>query len=90
MTLTGLVWLVPEESIPQGAWLFGVAAVLLGVNVIRYASGIGINGFSTILGVIALLSALGRLWRTDLPLLAICLVIIGVSLVIKPFLSRSA
>jgi hypothetical protein len=25
LILTGAVWLVPAERVPQGAWLFGVA-----------------------------------------------------------------
>ncbi len=32
--LTGFVWLVPTEQVPPGAWLFGVAAVLIGTNIV--------------------------------------------------------
>ena len=87
--LTGLIWMVPAEQVPQGTWLFGVAAILIGVNIVRYLKHIGINGFSFVLGLIALAAALGQLWRVDLPLLAICLFIIGVSLVAKPLLTRT-
>jgi hypothetical protein len=31
--LTGMIWLLPAERVPEGAWLLGVAAILLGVNV---------------------------------------------------------
>lgn len=89
LTLTGVIWLVPADRVPEGAWLLGVAAVLLGVNVVRYFSHIAVNGFSLALGLMALLAALGRLWRTDLPLLAICFIIIGLSLLMKPFCSTS-
>jgi hypothetical protein len=75
LALTGGVWLIPEESVPQGAWLFGVAAILLGFNVVRYLSQITVNGLSLVLGLMALIAALSRLWRTDLPLFPICLVI---------------
>ena len=88
--LTGLIWMVPAEQVPQGTWLFGVAAILIGVNVVRYLKHIGINGFSLVLGLFALVAAVGQLWRVDLPLLAICLFIIGVSLVAKPLLTRTA
>ena len=90
LTLTGAVWLVPAEKIPQGFWLFGVAAILLGINAVRYFSHIGINGFSTFLGVIALIGALGQFWRADLPLFAICLIVIGVSLVAKRLFTGTA
>ncbi len=88
-TLTGAVWLVPAERVPHGAWLFGVAAILLGVNAVRYFNHVGVNGFSTFLGVLALIAALGQFWRTDLPLFAICLVVIGVSLIAKRLFTRT-
>jgi len=34
-------------------------------------------------------TALTRIWRPDLPLLGICLVVIGGSLVLKPFFTRT-
>ena len=86
--LTGLIWMVPQP-VPPGTWLFGVAAILLGVNVVRYLKHIRVSGFSVTLGVFALLGALGQMWSVDLPLLAICLFIIGASLVAKPLLTRT-
>jgi hypothetical protein len=88
--LTGLIWMAPARQIPEGTWLFGVAAILLGVNVVRYLKHIAISGFSLVLGFLALLAGLGQFWRVDLPFLAICLVIIGLSLVVKPLLTRAA
>lgn len=88
--LTGLVWIVPAQQVPEGTWLFGVAAILIGINVVRYLKHIPTSGFSLVLGFLALLAALGQLWRVDLPLLAICLLIIGASLVAKPLLTRTA
>ena len=90
LMLTGLVWLVPDQRVPEGAWLLGVAAILLGVNVVRYLQHIAISGLSVVLGVAALVAALSRIWRTDLPVLALCLLIIGASLVAKPFLTKTA
>lgn len=88
--LTGLIWMVPAYEVPQGTWLFGVAAILIGINIVRYLKHIGVSGFSLVLGFFALAAALGQLWRVDLPLLAICLLIIGLSLVVKPLLTRTA
>jgi hypothetical protein len=89
LMLTGMVWLVPAERVPEGAWLLGVAAILLGVNVVRYVKHITVSGFSLVLGLAALLAAFSRIWRTDLPVLAICLFVIGASLVAKPLLTRT-
>ena len=89
LMLTGMIWLVPAERVPEGAWLLGVAAILLGVNVVRYVKHITVSGFSLVLGFAALLAAFSRIWRTDLPVLAICLLIIGASLVAKPLLTKT-
>jgi hypothetical protein len=90
LTLTGAVWLVPAEKVPQGAWLFGVAVIFLGVNAVRYFSGIGASALSTFFGIVALVAALSQFWRTDLPLFAICLIVIGVSFLAKPLFARTA
>ena len=87
--LTGLLWMAPAHEVPEGTWLFGVAAILIGVNVVRHVKHIAMSGFSLVLGLVALLAAVGQIWRVDLPLLAICLVVIGVSLVVKPLLTHA-
>ena len=89
LMLTGMIWLVPAERVPEGAWLLGVAAILLGVNVVRHLKHIRVSGFSLVLGLAALLAAFSRIWRTDLPVLAICLLLIGASLVAKPLLTKT-
>jgi hypothetical protein len=89
LLITGVVWLVPRDRIPEGAWLLGVAAVLVGVNVARALAHIRVNGFSLVLGIGALVAALARLWWPDLPLLGICLVVIGASLVLKPLFTKA-
>jgi hypothetical protein len=88
--LTGLVWMAPSQQLPQGTWFFGVAAILIGVNVVRFLKHMAVSGFSLMLGLLALLAAAGQAWGVDLPLLAICLVVIGTSLVVKPLLTRAA
>jgi hypothetical protein len=82
--------MLPAEHVPEGAWLFGVAAVLIGLNAVRYLKHIAMSGFTLVLGFLTLLAALGQLWRVDLPLVAICLVVIGTSLILKPLLTRAA
>jgi hypothetical protein len=88
--ITGIIWLVPNDRVPAGAWLWGVAAVLFGVNVVRYLNRIKIKSFSMALGLAAVIAALTQIWRQDLPRLAICLIVIGASLLAKPLLTRTA
>jgi hypothetical protein len=48
--LTGLIWMAPVHQVPEGTWLFGVAAILIGVNVVRHLKHIAMSGFSLVLG----------------------------------------
>jgi hypothetical protein len=63
--------------------------ILLGVNLARYLNQIAVSGFSVVLGIAALVAAVSQTWRTDPPLVAIFLLVIGASLVAKPFFTRS-
>jgi hypothetical protein len=90
LMLTGALWLLPPAAVPSGTWLFGVAVILLAVNVARYARHIAVSGFSVALGVAALVAAVSQMWRTDPPLVAIFLLVIGASLVAKPLFTRTA
>jgi hypothetical protein len=90
LIVTGVVWLVPRDQVPEGAWLLGVAAILVGVNVVRVLAHIRVNRFSLVLGLVALAAALTRLWRPDLPVVAVCLLVIGASLVLKPLLGKAS
>jgi hypothetical protein len=89
LMLTGLLWLLPADRVPESAWLLGVAAILLGVNVVRYLRHIAVSAFSVVLGLAALVAAGSRAWRTDVPVLAICLLLIGASLIAKPFFAKT-
>ena len=40
-------------------------------------------------GLVALVAALARLWRPDVPLLGVCLLVTGASLVLKPFFTKA-
>jgi hypothetical protein len=86
--LTGIVWLVPGERVPEGTWLFGVATILLGLNVFRFVKHMKVDGFSVVLGLAALVAGLTPNWLSSLPLIAICFIVIGATLIAKPLLHR--
>ena len=90
MMLTGAIWLLPPAAVPPGTWLFGVAGILLGVNFARYIKHIAVSGFSVVVGIAAFVAAFSQLWRTDPPLVAIFLLVIGTSLVARPLFTRTA
>ena len=89
LMLTGGIWLFPAAMVPPGTWLFGVAVILLGVNAVRYVKHIAVSGFSMAVGIAALVAAVSQIWRTDPPLVAIFLLLIGFSLVARPLFTRT-
>lgn len=80
--------LVPDAIIPKGAWSIGVGMLLLGLNLVRYLNGIRMSGFTTVLGVLALVGGLSEMlgWA-DLNG-AVVLIILGAYLVLKPWIEK--
>jgi len=87
ITLGGWAF-VPEQTIPKGAWSIGVGLLMLGLNATRYFSGIRMSGFTTVLGVLALLGGIGDMsgWA-DLNG-AFLLIILGAYLILKPWFEK--
>lgn len=80
---------IPERAIPKGAWSMGVGLLMLGLNATRYFSGIRMSGFTTILGILALLGGFGdMLGWADLNG-AFLLIVLGLYLVFKPWFERN-
>ena len=75
-------------QLPAGFGLIGVGLILLGANVVRYFRGIRINGFSTSIGILALvwgaLELAGAFLRLpfELPVFAILLIVLGLMVLI--------
>ncbi len=81
-------WGVTElvSTLPAGVGAIGLGIILLGLNLVRYSQGIPASGFTTVLGILALV--LGGLELAtvvfnlayELPIFAILLVTLGVLL----------
>ncbi|MBN2115835.1 MAG: hypothetical protein JW730_04655 [Anaerolineales bacterium] len=81
--------LVPEETIPEGAWSIGVGLLMLGLNMTRYFCGIRMSGFTTILGILLVVGVICGDWLDwgDLNG-AFLLIILGLYLVLKPWFEK--
>ena len=79
-------WGITElvKFLPAGTGLIGIGLILLGLNVARYLTGININGFTTTIGILALvwggLELAGAVLSLpfELPVFAILLIVLGV------------
>ncbi len=80
--------LIPAAAIPKGAWSIGVGFLMLGLNATRYFSGIRMSGFTTVLGVLAVLGGMGDMlgWADFNG--AFLLIILGAYLILKPWFDK--
>jgi hypothetical protein len=77
--------LIPGETVPKGAWSVAVGLLLLGLNAVRYFNKIHMSGFTTVLGILAILGGIGdMLGWADLDG-AFLLIILGAYLILKPW-----
>ena len=88
-----LWWGITELfKFPNGMDALGIGLILLGVNAARSLKGIPVNGFSTTVGILALVWAGLDLARSvlhvpfKLPVLAILLIVLGVILLASELL----
>lgn len=88
LIMLGCQAFVPHEQVNEGFWSIGVGIILLGLNAARYTKQIRMSGFTTVLGIIALLTGIGELAGIDLPGFAILLILLGAQLVLKPWLEE--
>jgi hypothetical protein len=85
LIMIGGLSFIPDSSVPEGLWSIGVGIILLGLNAARYFNQIKMSGFTTVLGILALLTGVGEMVGFDLPTLAILLIILGLILILKPW-----
>jgi len=88
LIMLGCAGLVPDNLVPQGVWPIGVGVILLGLNAARYANGIRMSGFTVVLGLLAVLTGIAELFGADLPIFAILLIIIGASMILRPWFEK--
>ena len=86
LVMIGCIWLIPDKQIPQGTWLIGAGVIMLGLNAARYFKGIKMSGFTITIGVLAIILGLGDFFGVNLPFFPIGLILIGASMLLKPFL----
>ena len=80
--------LVPDAMIPKGIWSIGIGVIMLGLNAARYFYKIRMSGFTTVLGIIALLGGIAELMGMTSLEGAFLLIILGAYLLLKPWFEK--
>jgi hypothetical protein len=86
LLMTGTLMLLPSEFVPEGTWLIGAGLILLGLNGIRYLNDIKVSRFTITFGFAAIVFGLASLVGLKLPMLAIFLTLVGLSIILKSLL----
>jgi len=79
---------VPRETAPKGLWSIGIGVIMLGLNAARYFYKIRMSGFTTVLGIIALLGGIAELLGFTSLEGALLLIILGAYLILKPWFDK--
>ncbi len=88
LIMIGCLWLIPEESVPEGTWLIGAGVIILGLIGIRILYGIKISGVWLVIGVLALAFGISDFSGLNLPVLPILIILFGLSIILKPLLKK--
>ncbi len=88
--MSGAILAIPGIPNPWAAWFIGVGAVLLGLNLARYAAGLRVHVLTTGCGTITVAAGIGAYVGIDIPILALVLILIGAVILAGPLARRNA
>ena len=88
LIMLGGAALVPDKSVNEGWWSIGVGLIMFGLKLARYRNGIKMSGFTTFLGIIAIISGVLQLMGLNDLGGAIFLIVLGSYLLIKPWFDK--
>ncbi len=77
--MSGVLALIP--GLPDGTWLAGLGALILGLNATRVAIGLPVDWFGLVIGSGAILAGLGVISGLEVPVLALLLVACGLAII---------
>lgn len=73
----GLMFIIDEKHIPNGAWMMGIGLLLLLLNALRHIQTLPISHFTSGLGVLLILLGVGDYASYKVPTGALIVFIIG-------------
>jgi hypothetical protein len=88
LIMLGGFMFIPETTVSKGLWSIGIGMIFLGLNAARYMNRIRMSGFTTFLGILALIGGFVQLlgWKSMDG--AFFLIILGAYLILKPWFDQ--
>ena len=88
LIMLGGQFLLKNVNLPEGIWDVGIGLIFLGLNAARYFNGLRMSGFTTFLGVLAVVGGLAQMiFKFDLGG-ALLLIVLGAYLILKPWFDK--
>ena len=88
LIMLGGQFLLKNVNLPNGTWDVGIGLIFLGLNAARYFSGLKMSGFTTFLGILALVGGLAQMiFKFDFGG-ALLLIVLGAYLILKPWFEK--
>lgn len=88
LIMLGGQFLLKNVNLPDGIWDVGMGLIFLGLNAARYFNGLRMSGFTTFLGILALVGGLAQIiFKFDLGG-ALLLIVLGAYLILKPWFDK--
>lgn len=88
LIMLGGQFLMKNINLPDGIWDVGIGLIFLGLNAARYFSGLRMSGFTTFLGILALVGGLTQMiFKFDFGG-ALLLIVLGAYLILKPWFEK--
>lgn len=89
LLMTGILLLLPSETIPEGAWLILAGGILLAASAVRVLMHLRVSAIILALALLAVAAGASTIAGIDLPLLAIFLVLLGASIMLRSWFERA-
>ncbi len=88
LIMLGGQFLLKNLNLPDGIWDVGIGLIFLGLNAARYFNGLRMSGFTTFLGILALVGGLAQMiFKFDFGG-ALLLIVLGAYLILKPWFEK--
>ncbi len=81
----GILWILPEGTLPAGSFFIGTGIILLLLALIKYLQGYKPGWFSIILGVVVLVKGIGESTDISISISGLIILLLGIGILISSF-----